>query len=140
MKPRAMKTEAATMGKTHVGATSWVSVAAATTEFSNDIPLLRSHAHARWHSRRARPNLAANLAANLPRTAHNPLRAGQFAEPHRPAGVQFLGRDADFGAESELAAVGEPGRGVDHDDRGVDLGEESLGVREVVRHDRFGVV
>ncbi len=34
--------------------------------------------------------------------------AGQLGQAHRPAGVQLLGRDADLGAEAELAAVGEP--------------------------------
>ena len=39
---------------------------------------------------------------------------GQLGQAHRAAGVQLLGRDADLRAEAELAAVGEPGRRVDH--------------------------
>ena len=38
---------------------------------------------------------------------------GQLAEAHRAAGVELLGGDADLGAEAELLAVDEPGRGVD---------------------------
>ena len=42
---------------------------------------------------------------------------GEFFEAHGAAGVEFVGRDADFGAHAEFAAVGEAGRGV-----GVDAG------------------
>ncbi|MBM7519676.1 drug/metabolite transporter (DMT)-like permease [Nocardioides nitrophenolicus] len=41
------------------------------------------------------------------------LGRGHLRQPHRAAGVQLLGADPDLGAEAELAAVGEPGRGVD---------------------------
>ena len=51
-------------------------------------------------------------AADLTVAAHDVLRRGQLAQPHRPAGVQLLGRDADLGAEAELLAVDEPGRRV----------------------------
>src|SRR5690606_27546028 len=54
--------------------------------------------------------------ARLTGSAREPLGAGQFREAHRTAGMQFLGRDPDLGAEAELAAVGEAGRGVRHDD------------------------
>src|SRR3954452_13524590 len=41
-------------------------------------------------------------------------RGGQLRQPQRPPGVQLLRGDADLRAEPELAAVGEPGGGVDH--------------------------
>ena len=63
-----------------------------------------------------------------------------LAEPHRTAGVELLRGDADLRAEAELAAVGEPGRGVRHDHGRVDFGEEALSAGVVVRDDRLGVV
>ncbi len=58
---------------------------------------------------------------------------------HGPPGVELLGGDADLGAEAELAAVGEPGRGVDRHRRRVDQRDEPLGRRLRVGHDRVGV-
>src|ERR1700687_6018628 len=44
---------------------------------------------------------------------------GQFAQSHRAARVQAVGRDSGLCAEPELEAVGEAGRGVDvHGRRG----------------------
>lgn len=60
----------------------------------------------------------AAMAWGLWRLAHVPvadddvLGGGHLGQPHRPAGVQLLGADADLGTEAELAAVGEPGGGV----------------------------
>src|SRR5438094_3415587 len=48
------------------------------------------------------------------------LGRGHLRQAERPPGVQLLGGDTDLGAEAELAAVGEPGGGVHHDDRRVD--------------------
>jgi hypothetical protein len=45
----------------------------------------------------------------------------ELAEAHRAAGVELLGADADLGAEAELLAVDEAGRGVDEDGGRVDL-------------------
>ena len=60
--------------------------------------------------------------------------------PIGPAGVQLLGADADLGAEAELAAVGEPGRGVDQHRRRVDRGGEPPGGGLVLGDDRVGVL
>ena len=38
--------------------------------------------------------------------------------------MEAAGGDADLGAEAELAAIGELGRGVVQHDRGIDLVEE----------------
>src|ERR1700758_1604680 len=51
---------------------------------------------------------------------HNPFGRGQFRQPHRPAGMQLLGGDADLSTETELLAVGERRRRVDHHRRGID--------------------
>ena len=67
------------------------------------------------------------------------LVRGQLGQAHRAAGVQLLGGDADLGAEAELAAVGEPGRGVDHHRRRVDPGDEPAGGGCDVGDDRLGV-
>src|SRR5699024_5001485 len=44
---------------------------------------------------------------------------GQLFHTHGAAGVHLLGRDADLRAQTELAAVGEAGGGVDIDRRRV---------------------
>ena len=54
--------------------------------------------------------------------------------------MQLARRDADFAAESELAAIGELGRGVDQHDRGVDAFEEALGRRFAFGNDRLGML
>ena len=61
---------------------------------------------------------------DLPRTAHAVFEGGQLLGADRTAGVQAAGGDADLGAEAELAAVGELGRGVVQDDGGIDLVQE----------------
>ena len=43
------------------------------------------------------------------------LIRGQLFQPHGAAGVEFLGGDAHFAAEAELAAVGEAGGAVQVD-------------------------
>src|ERR1700758_5525062 len=50
----------------------------------------------------------------------NPFGRGQFRQPHRSAGMQLLGGDADLSTETELLAVGERRRRVHHHGSGVD--------------------
>ena len=69
----------------------------------------------------------------------DPLGRRELGQGHRAAGVQLLGRDADLGAEPELAAVGEARARVDHDRRRVDLGREPAGGAAVLGDDRLGV-
>ena len=59
-----------------------------------------------WQGRRTR-------SADVAGAGDDVGGGGQLRQAQRPAGVQLLGGDADLGAEAELAAVGEPGRGVD---------------------------
>ena len=59
--------------------------------------------------------------------------------PIGPRACSFWVRDADLGAEPELAAVGEPGGRVDHDRGRVDLRGEPPGRGQVGRDDRLGV-
>ena len=54
--------------------------------------------------------------------------------------MQAPGGDADLGAEAELAAVGELGRGVVHDDRRIDLFQKAFGGGLVLGHDAVGVM
>ena len=70
----------------------------------------------------------------LPGAVNAIFEARQLFGANRPAGVEFAGGNPDLGAEAELAAVGELGRGVVEDDRRIDLGEEAL------RRDRKSVV
>src|SRR5215510_7921598 len=77
---------------------------------------------------------------DLSRAAHAILEAGELLDTDRAAGVKTAGGDADLGAEPELAAVGELGRGVVQHDRGIDLAQEFLRRRTVFRDDRIGMV
>src|SRR5216683_2929073 len=70
--------------------------------------------------------------SGLPGVAHAILEGGELLDPDRAAGVEAAGGDADLGAETELAAVGELGRGVVQHDRRIDLGQEFLRRRLVL--------
>src|SRR4051794_34573559 len=70
----------------------------------------------------------------------DPLVGGQVVGAHRPAGVEFVGADADLGAQAVLAAVGEAGAGVDDDRGAVDAGGEALDGAGVGAEDRVGVM
>src|SRR6478609_3617947 len=118
-------------------ATLWCSPSAAARAISV-ATVIRSPFRARARSRAL--NQSMRSGPDLPGAPREPLRAGQLGQPHGAAGVQLLGRDADLGAEAELPAVGEAGRGVDQDAGRVDLREESFRIGVVLRHDRLGVV
>ena len=75
---------------------------------------------ARWHPRCSNrssfpPPVEVCRTCPSPRTTKRSI--GQRLRAHRAVGVQARGRDADLGAEAELAAVGEARRGVDHHHR-----------------------
>ncbi len=61
-----------------------------------------SFSEPRWPARRG-------SGAHLAVAPHDELGRGELAQPHRSAGVELLGADADLGAEAELVAVHEPG-------------------------------
>src|SRR4029453_12914045 len=89
---------------------------------------------------KAAPAQAEFSRSDLPRAAHAILEAGQLFDAHWPARMEAAGGDADLGAEAELAAIGELGRGVVQHDRGIDLVEEFFRRSVIFRHDRIGVV
>ena len=68
------------------------------------------------------------------------LKRGELLDADRAARMQAAGGDADLGAEAELAAVGELGRGVVQHDGGIDFAQEFLRRCGVVGDDRVGVV
>src|SRR3972149_2822338 len=55
---------------------------------------------------------APGLLADLTRTQHDPFEGGQFDQTHRPARPDAVGADADLGAQAELSAGYQPGRGL----------------------------
>jgi len=67
-------------------------------------------------------------STDLSGTADDVLVGRQFFKPHRPAGMKLVGADAHLRAHAELAAVREPGGGVDIHGCRVDLFQELLGV------------
>jgi hypothetical protein len=55
------------------------------------------------------------------------FEGAELLDADRPARMHAAGGDADLGAEAELAAIGELGRGVVQHDGRIDLGQEALG-------------
>ncbi len=78
-------------------------------------------------------------SSRLAGAADDVLGGGELPQPHGAAGVELLGADADLGAEAELLAVDEPGRGVDQDGGGVDLAGEAVGGGQVGGDDGLAV-
>src|ERR1041385_2315073 len=70
----------------------------------------------------------------------NPFVTSQLFQPAGPAGVEFVGADADFGAEAEFAAVVEPRAGIDHHGGAVDACCEFASRPLVGRNDRIGMM
>src|SRR5438046_1958023 len=77
--------------------------------------------------------------ASLSVAVNDPLGAGQLAQSAGTAGVILVGADANLGAEAKLAAVVEPGAGVDNHGRAIDLSDESAGGGEVACENGLGV-
>ena len=77
---------------------------------------------------------------DLARAVDAVLEGAELLDADRAARVHAAGGDADLGAEAELAAIGELGRGVVEHDGGIDLGEEALGRGLVGGDDRVGMV
>src|ERR1051325_7368907 len=80
------------------------------------------------------------LPADLSIAIDNILVAAQFLQPARPAGVELVRADADFGAEAKLITVVEARAGVDHYCGGIDLAREAAGGFLIARHDRLRVL
>src|SRR6185369_7534554 len=76
----------------------------------------------------------------LPGAVNAIFEGRQLLGANRAASVEFAGGNADLRAEAELAAIGELRRCVVQHDRGIDLVEEFLGRRGILRHDRVGVM
>ena len=55
------------------------------------------------------------LLADLSTAEHNPFLRRETFKSARATRVEFVGRDADFGTQTVLKAIGEAGRGI-HDD------------------------
>src|ERR1700716_1597624 len=68
------------------------------------------------------------------------FEACQLLGADRSASMKFSGSNADFSAETELAAVGELGRSVVQHDRRIDLVEKLLRGAGVFGHNRIGVM
>lgn len=80
------------------------------------------------------------LPLHLPATPRPVLITRQLPQAHRSPRVEFVGGDADFGAESEFAAVGEAGGDVVEDAGGIDAAEELFGGCVIGGDDDVGVM
>src|SRR5579862_5403821 len=72
------------------------------------------------------PTLKSESIPDLSVAVDDVLIRGQLAQPHRTAGVQAVGRDADLGAKAELVAVGETRRRVEIHRGGIHFSQELL--------------
>ena len=79
------------------------------------------------------------FGSDLSVAADHPLVGGEGFEGHGAAGVEFLGRDADFGTETELGAVGEGGGGVAIDAGCIYFLKEYCGGFTVFANDTFAM-
>src|SRR6476659_5601203 len=86
------------------------------------------------------PRALRRLRPRLPGAVNAIFEARQLLGADRAAGVEAAGGDADLGAETELAAIGELRRGVVQHDRGIDLAQEFPRSSLVSAHDRVGVL
>ena len=77
--------------------------------------------------------------AGLSRSGDKIFISGDFAQSHRASGVKFLCGDADFGAEAELAAVGEGCRHVGVHACCIYRSKEALGSFDVLGDDALAV-
>src|SRR3954447_26618165 len=85
------------------------------------------------------PMVTVRSCADLAVALDDVLHGRQLAQPHRAAGVQLLGADADLGPEAELLAVHEASGRVHEHGGGVDLAGEALGGAQVPGQDGFAV-
>src|ERR1043166_1518039 len=76
---------------------------------------------------------------DLPIAENDKFRRRELFEAHGAEGVNFTRADADFGAQSELAAVVKARRCVHHHGGGVDAVDERSRPLIVLRHDGFRV-
>src|SRR5699024_4948479 len=79
-------------------------------------------------------------SSHLPGAGDDIFIGAQLLQPHGSPGVELLGGDAHFAAQTELPAVGEPGGGVPVHRRAVHQGEELPGGGLVIGNDGVGVV
>lgn len=73
-------------------------------------------------------------------TSHPILVTRELAQAHGAAGVEFVGGDADFGAEAEFAAVGEAVGDVVENAGGVDRAQEAIGSGLICSDNGVGVM
>ncbi|MNJ19841.1 hypothetical protein D3C77_141650 [compost metagenome] len=71
---------------------------------------------------------------------HHVFFTGQAFQADRAAGMQFVGGNTDFRAQTILETVGKAGRGVDHHRGRIDLGHELASLRLMFGHDGIGMV
>src|SRR5258707_8750991 len=83
---------------------------------------------------------AAPLTADFAVAEDDVFLRRQTLEPDRTARVQLVGRDADFGAQAVLVAVGEAGGSVDDHRARIHFAQETLGARLVAGDDGVGVL
>src|SRR4051794_5350684 len=84
--------------------------------------------------------VAHNGSPHMAVAGDDPFVGGEVGGAHGAAGVEFVGADADLGAQAVFAAVGETRRGVDHDAGGIDALREAIDVALGGAEDRVGVM
>ena len=72
-------------------------------------------------------------------SVNQPFVGGDLLQAHRTACAEFLGADADFGAEPELCPVRKTRGRIDVHASCIHRGLEAEGVRPILRDDGFAV-
>src|SRR5690554_2391283 len=86
------------------------------------------------------PRMPIFLATNVSVAKHHVFFAGQPQQSDRATGMQLVGGNADFRAQTVLETIGKTGRGVDHHRTGVHFGQEAACSGEVFGNDAVGML
>src|SRR5262245_57031001 len=94
----------------------------------------------RWPSPKGGGTITGGSRACLSRPRDLGFEGRQLLEADGAPGMQSAGGDADFGAEAELAAIGELRRGVVQGDGAVDPRKKSARGLDILSDDRIGML
>src|SRR6186713_1775832 len=88
----------------------------------------------------APPGEPPRLCPDLAFAVDDPFARGQSFEPDRPARVQLVGRDADFGAQPVFVAVGKARRRIYYHRARIDFAQEPVRALLIFGDDRVSVL
>src|SRR5690348_3797162 len=84
--------------------------------------------------------IGAGLLPDVAIAQYDEFLAGQSFQSNGAAGVDLVGRDADFRTESIFESVSESGGGVYHHRTGIHLAQETTGAAVILGNNRVGML